>query len=209
MGFWDKFKKTEDVELKMIETRKKLMELEAKLKVIIRKERNVAANAGTRSAKAAAEERLRNAYVSLRMVHIAQERLYDVNSTYELTGAMKDLNKSLAVLNRLDKKGNRISPTLFLNFRSKAILARKGQAEEGGMKQYYDESIEKVLVGEDTMHKLIATGMPIDRILDEDQETLENVDDFMGYATSANNGFDDIDVSGNFDEWDDLVNKLG
>lgn len=197
--------KPKDPMLQMAEVKRTLMSLEQRLEITIRKERNVVNTVKTKAARKDAEERLRNAYISLRLVHIAQERLYDAMSTYELRDALKDLGKSMAVINRIGKKNAKTSPELLLNLRSKGLLKAKEGAEEGGLKAYYDVSVDEILVGESAMEKLTNSTMPLDYILEEDEETLDKVDEFMGFATSNTNEFGNIEIS---DELDNLINNL-
>ncbi len=179
-------RREENITLKLAETRKNLMNLESEFTAQIRLARNAVMSAKGKSARVSAEDRLRNAYVSLRMVHIAQERLYDVSTTLQLTGAMQDLRKSVAVLNSIDKKSDK--SVLLLNRHMKKILERKA-ASEGGNKQYYDESIEDLLIGENTMTGLLNPEIPLKAVLQQDEETLENVDNFMEFATDEKNGY--------------------
>lgn len=207
MGLFNKVKQAitpKDVNLQIAEARQKLNELEARFTVLIRKERNVVGNVTSKAAKVAAVERLRNAYASLRLVHIAQERLYDVSSTNELNGAVKDLNKAMGLLNKLDRKSEAVAP-LFLNFRTRKMLNRREMAEEGGMKQYYDGALEELLVGEGVMNKLVNTKIPLQALLKEDEETQENLDEFMEFIQSA-----DTELGGmnDLDDLDDLINNL-
>ena len=195
-----------DPTLQMAETKKKLMGLESRFESIIMRERNVVNSVKTKAARKDAEERLRNAYISLRLVHIAQERLYDAMSTYDLKNAIGDLGKSMAVINKIGKKNGQTAPGLLLNLRSKGLLKAQTGAEEGGLKNYYDVSVEELLVGEESMKKLIDTTLPLEYVLEKDEETLECVDEFMGFAVSADNDFGDIEIS---DELDELMNNLG
>lgn len=198
------FNREKDINLQIAETTQKLNRLESKFTVLIRKERNAVGNLKTKAAKMAAAERLRTAYTSLRLVHIAQERLYAASSANELNCAVDDLNKSLGILNKIDKKSEGAVP-LFLNFRARRLLNRNAATEEGGMKQYYNSSLEEVLVGEKIMEKLVSTNIPLQVLLKEDEETQENLDEFMEFVQAPDNEIGDIDL---YDDLDALINNL-
>lgn len=198
--------KPKDINLQIAETTQKLMKLESKFTVIIRKERNVVKTAKSRAAKTAAEERLRNAYVSLRLVHTAQERLYDISSTYELTESIKDLSAAMGIINRINNKADvKGLPALFLKFRTNKLLNNTGAAEDGGMKQYFESSIEEILMGDTAMDKLVHTDFPLQAILKEDEETQDNLDDFNDFLQSPDFDLKNLDVA---DDLDSLINDL-
>lgn len=198
--------KPKDINLQIAETTQKLMKLESKFTVIIRKERNVVKTAKSRAAKTAAEERLRNAYVSLRLVHTAQERLYDISSTYELTESIKDLSAAMGIINRINNKADvKGLSALFLKFRTNKLLNNTGAAEDGGMKQYFESSIEEILMGDTAMDKLVHTDFPLQAILKEDEETQDNLDDFNDFLQSPDFDLKNLDVA---DDLDSLINDL-
>ena len=195
-----------DPMIQMAEIQKKLMGLESKFENIILRERNAVKLEKRKAARKDCEENLRNAYISLRLVHIAQDRLYDAMGSYELKNAIQDLGKSMAVINRIGKKNARTSPELFLNLISKGILKAQSGAEDGGLKNYYDVSVEQSLVEDDTMHKLMNTDIPLEYVVEDDEATLDKVDEFMGFAVSKDNGLGDIEIS---DDLDALISNLG
>lgn len=198
------FNKSKDINLQIAETTQKLSTLETKFTVLIRKERNTVNNMKSKASKMAAADRLRTAYTSLRLVHIAQERLYATTSSYELNSAVGELNKALGILNRIDKKSDAMVP-LFLNFRARKLVNKQTTAEEGGMKQYYNSTLEEVLVGENVINKLVSTNIPLQVLLKEDEETQDNLDEFMEFIQAPDSEVGDIDL---YDDLDDLINNL-
>ncbi len=197
MGLFKKVKvaiSPKDITLQLAETKKKLMALEGKFETMMLKERNVINTAKTSSARKSAEERMRNAYISLRLVHIAQERLYDAQSTYDLKNAIHELSKSMAVINRIGKKNGRTSPELFLNFRARGMLDSVKGAEEGGMKAYYDMSVDEVLVSDDVMRKLTDVNIPLDYVVEKEESTLEQMEKFVGLVSDDENGLDSLNL---------------
>ncbi len=217
MSFFKKVKaavKPKDVTLQLAETKKKLMGLEEKFEFMMLKERNVINTAKTSSARKSAEERMRNAYISLRLVHIAQERLYDAQSTYDLKNAIHELSRSMAVINRIGRKNGRTSPELFLNLRSRGMLDSVKGAEGGGMKAYYDMSVDEVLVSDDVMRKLTDMNVPLDYVVEKEESTMEQMEKFVGLVVDEENGLDslnlDLDLNdlGLEDGLDDLISDL-
>lgn len=203
-----------DVTLQLAQTKKKLMGLEEKFEYMMLKERNVLNTAKTSSARKSAEERMRNAYISLRLVHIAQERLYDAQSTYDLKNAIHELGKSMAVINRIGRKNGRTSPELFLNFRARGMLDSVKGAEDGGMKAYYDMSVDEVLVSDDVMRKLADVNIPIEYIVEKEETTMEQMEKFVGMVNDDENGLDSLNLDIDMkdldleDGLDDLINDL-
>ncbi len=216
MGLFKKVKAAvapKDVTLQLAQTKKKLMALEEKFEVIMLKERNVINTAKTKSARKSAEERMRNAYISLRLVHIAQERLYDAQSTYDLKNAITELGKSMAVINRIGKKNGRTSPALFLNLRARGMLDGVKNAEEGGMKAYYDTSVDEILVSDDVMSKLTDMNIPLDYVVEKEEATMEQMEKFVDMLNDED-GLDGLDLDFDIkdldleDGLDDLISNL-
>jgi len=199
------FGKEKDINLEIAKLTKQLNQLEAQFTVHIRKERNFVKSCRSASAKKAGEERLRNAYVSLRLVHIAQERLYDISSTNELHNSINDLSKAMGSLNRLDGKDHKKIPEMFLNWRTNKMLKNHEMTEDGGTKQYFDESIEELLIGNEAMDKLVNSDKPLAIILKDDEETLDNLDEYNDFMNDdASKSLYTTDT----DDLDDLINSL-
>lgn len=204
MGWFKKAKEAvapKDINLQLAQAKKKLTALEEKFEIMMLKERNSFHTAKTKSARKSAEERMRNAYISLRLVHIAQERLYDAQSTYDLKNAITELGKSMAVINRIGKKNGRTSPALFLNLRARGMLDGVKSAEEGGMKTYYDTSVEEVLVNEEVMRKLTDMNTPLDYVVEKEEATMEQMEKLVDMINDGE-GLDELGLDLDLEDLD-------
>lgn len=211
MGLFKKIKEAaapKDINLQIVEATAKLSKLEDEFRSLVKKERNSVWNAGSRMAKRDAEDRLRNAYIMLRLVKVSQDRIYHAASALQVKNSVKELSACLSVINRVDKKGSGKVGDLFLQKRAKKMLHMAQKAEEGGNEYSYlnDETLESVLLAEGVMDQLVNTEIPLTRILQDDIHTDDNLGDFNDFCCDHMSHFKGEDLT---DDLDELVSKFG
>lgn len=211
MGFFKKIKENvapKDINLQIVEATAKLSKLEDEFRILVKKERNSVANAASRMAKKDAEDRLRNAYIMLRLVNVSQDRFYHAASALQLRNAVKELSACLAVINKVDKKANGKIGNMFLQHRAKKMMDAAKSSEEGGLEKsiFTDEALESALLAEGVMDQLVNTSIPLERILHEDMGTQDNLDEFNTFCSDQFSGFSENDLT---DDLDELISKFG
>lgn len=190
----------------------KLMQLETKFKAQIRMEVNALKNSSRkRKENPAAYSRLKNAYYCLQLTYVAMERMEDISSTYHLTKSINDLSSAMKAVNKLDGKSDSVNE-LFLRFRTKKLLNSAQESTESGMRQYFSAPIDDLV--DDSVVQDLLEGRPLAEVLNDDVETIDNIDEFFGFCDefSKELGVDGIVATDNYEQsmknLDDMITRL-